>query len=230
MKHVRDSLYTLMTVAPSDVFAVMADDCRGSEEETGASRRNILDFLYHDARDARRDILETGSNLEAEKFFREGFTQVLRAVPQVDVKPILEMLLPLSTISGKDAIEAAKAVFFKTLTHSVPRDSPVEAVWPIIGVFVEFIKRAEPRDSRYPLLFLAAHGPAVVELGLQKQDNLAKKVLDHLDGWVEDAVARWGNGEGTVGEQDVLPQSLVPAFVSSILPTLLVRTSTISGS
>jgi hypothetical protein len=53
-----------MDVSPSDVFSMMAEDFKASEDETGASRRNILDFLVA-AKEKRVEILESGDYIDS---------------------------------------------------------------------------------------------------------------------------------------------------------------------
>jgi len=118
---VRESIFILLSVSPTDVFAVMADDCKGSQEETGASRRNILEFLETAGKGPGplRGILESGDYLDAEKVFREGFTEVLTTTAIAETRLVLGLLSPLSTVSGKNATIASTSAFIRIMTTSL---------------------------------------------------------------------------------------------------------------
>ncbi|WVQ95215.1 hypothetical protein IAU59_002310 [Kwoniella sp. CBS 9459] len=186
LKHVRESLQMLLTVSPIDVLSVMIDDCRGSEEETGASRRNIIEYLYNDARGFRRDTLENrgaaangNSNgngngdkehaVEVERVFREGFLEVLdRVKGEEEVRMILDMLKDLPSISGQGATPETKTRFLRALTRSsAPRSgaNPEESA-SVLHIFVEYVERASPVDPRYAMSFVGVHGKALIKLAL----------------------------------------------------------------
>lgn len=88
-----------MEISPVDVINVMADNCKGSETETGTSRRNVLEFLSHHASDQRKMLLESGKNMEAETAFKSAFESVLEVLSagSEDRKVVLGLLESLAT-------------------------------------------------------------------------------------------------------------------------------------
>jgi hypothetical protein len=194
-------------VSPSEVFSVMLDDFRGSEEETGASRRNILSFLYKDASEQRKVILESGNNLDAEKIFRNGFTDIIPSLPWSEGVKVLSMLARLSTISGKKATVDMSGEYLRTLRKALKGDEGNDKVGGLIKVFEEFLGRRPPVDPRAVLVFLSAHGEGIVRLALEKEDRPSREFLLHgLAEYVEDSVKKWNVGgkdqefeEGKVG-------------------------------
>lgn len=220
LKHVRESLYTLLTVSPTDVFAVMADDCKGSEEETGASRRNILEFLEIPAASVK-EILESGNHLDAEKVFREGFIDVLTTTAIAETRLVLGLLIPLSTVSGKRATTGSSSAFIRTMTTSLHPGSSTALTGPLVRLFAEFIDRDPPVDPRYALLFFSAHGGAVVALALEKQDSRAKGLIERLKAWTGAAVKSWSD-KASEEEGDVSAQTLVPRLCTTLVDALLV--------
>lgn len=221
LRHVRESLYTLLTVSPTDAFAVMADDCKGSEEETGASRRNILGYLEGPAASARRDILESGHNLDAEKVFREGFTEVLGTTAISETRLVVGLLIPLSTISGKHATIASTSAFVRTLTNSLHPGSSTALTQPLVRLFADLIRRKPPLDPRYATLFLSAHGGAVVALAIEKEDAVAVGLVEKLRLWTTGAIAAW-SAKSSEEDQDVSLSRLAPTFCKTVLDALRV--------
>ncbi|OCF35761.1 hypothetical protein I316_02253 [Kwoniella heveanensis BCC8398] len=176
LKHVRDSLQMLLAVSPIDVLSVMIDDCRGSEEETGASRKNIIEYLNNDAKDFRKELENSaaghgaagdGKNaVEVERVFREGFLEVLdRVKGEGEVRMILEMLKDLPSVSGPTATADTKIRYIKAVTRSLPSTATdPETVAPLIQLFVEYIERASPVDPRCALSFVSIHGKSLISL------------------------------------------------------------------
>ncbi len=199
----------------------MADDCKGSEEETGASRRNILEFLETPAASARKDILESGEHLEAEKVFREGFIDVLGTTAIAETRLVLGLLVPLSTVSGKNATMASASGFARTMTSSLHPGSSTALTQPLIRLFADFVTRNPSIEPRYALLFLSAHGGAVVAMAVEKQDPAAKGLVDKLRAWTSGAIVAW-SGKAAEEEQDVSASSLVPSFSRTMLDASLV--------
>ncbi|WVR09327.1 hypothetical protein IAU60_006393 [Kwoniella sp. DSM 27419] len=225
LKHVRESLHTLLSVAPVDVFSVMSDDCRGSEEETGASRRNIIEYLYKGTADLRRDILESGNNTPAEDAFREGFMNVLDLVRGDEARMLLEMLVSLPTVSGGQASPAFKRRFLRALTRSIPPNSKPETTLALIRLFNTFIDKVSPVDSRYLVLFMVDHGAEVVRTGVTGREASAKGLLERLKRGVDGAIAGWSsNGE----EEGMTFASAVSKFYRSVLPELVDACRTLS--
>jgi hypothetical protein len=192
LKHVRDSIFTLLSVSPNDVFAVMLDDFRGSEEETGASRRNILEFLYKVAGEERKKLLESGDRLDVEKTFREGFGDLVASLPWNEAVKVLAMMVRLSTISGRNRTEETCGDFARILRKALRPGRGGKELEELLGLFDLFMKKNPPVDSRGVLVFFATHGEGVVELAFEADSAVARKIIvDHLDEWVEDSQKIW---------------------------------------
>lgn len=183
----------------------MVDDCKGSEEETGASRRNILDFLEQTA--SVRELLESGQDLSAEEAFK-GFYDALGSCEPAEQRQILGMLASSSTITGKNATEGAAAEYASRLTTTLREGSSTSSTTPLIRLFAKFLDRTPPLNPQSIVGFLAAHGGAVVSLALEKVDKDAVKILDQLKLLVPANTPR-----GKVAAD----------FVKAILPEVLVR-------
>ncbi|KAK8854546.1 hypothetical protein IAR55_003285 [Kwoniella newhampshirensis] len=223
LKYVRESLHTLLAVSPFDVFSVIVDDCRAqSEDETGVSRRNIIEFLYHDARDDRRGYCESGKYPQVEDVFREGFLEVLsmtKGIGREEKEKIIKMLIPLPSVSGDKATEGTREVFCRSLIKLISTKSSPEETQPIIGLFKEFLDRSTTaNDPRIPLLLFATHGTAVTKLGMEKNEPTAKKLITDLSGYAEGALKIWGRGErgDTLSEEILTPQ-----VIESVLPPVI---------
>ena len=221
LKHVQESLLALLSVSPADVFTVMTDDCKGSEEETGASRRNILAFLEGPAAEARRDILESGDHVDAEKTFHSGFIDVLQTTAIAETRLVLGLLLPLSIFSGRNASPASASAFCKTLAGSLHRGSSTALTQPLIRLFAAFVGRNPPLDPRYALMFLSNHGAALIALALEKQDGVAVGLVERSRGWTAGALILWLKGT-LDSDQDISSSSLIPAFCNTTLDGLMV--------
>lgn len=207
-----------MDVSAADVFSMMAEDCKGSEDETGASRRKILDFLQ--ASSAKRaEVLESGKDVEAEKAFAEGFYEVIQTTAFAEKRQILTLLLSLSTISGRNATPATTGRYAKAVTRCLKPNSPVALTTPIIRLWAELLKRKPELDPRWTIYFLADHGAAVVSLLTDKQDKQAQEILlahtldpRRLIRSVEDRTDR-----------DLGAKDLVPDFAETMLKAAQVR-------
>ena len=199
----------------------MADDCKGSEEETGASRRNILEFLEGPAAGARRDILESGSHLDAEKIFRDGFIEVLGTTAIAETRLVLGLLVPLSTLSGKNATIAASSTFIRSMTSSLHPGSSTALTQPLIRLFADYVGRKPPLDPRYALLFLSEHGGPLINLAIEKHEVNALALVEALKGWIKDALTLW-TGTAVDREEHVAGTNLVPRYCKTILQALSV--------
>jgi hypothetical protein len=203
-------LRALLEISPSDVFSVMIDDCRGSEAETGASRRNIIHYLRTDAVALRKRVLETGEDLEAEKVFRDGFMDVVRKMGS-ERPMVLEMLLPLSTVSGKNATISQAGAFVRAIAD-LPAGSNDPEVVHMLG---DFAGRNPPLDPRDVLPFFVVHGGATVKLALQ-QDAAAARIVERLRRWAAEAASHAQELDG-LRERDVLQfcTAILDAIVST---------------
>lgn len=217
-----EALFTLLSVSPVDVFAVMADDCRGSEEETGASRRNILDFLQLHCQQAREDTLESGRNLEAEETFRKGFEAVMETTAIAETRLILGLILPLSTVSGENATVASTSRFVRTLTKSLHAGSSSALTQPLVKLFAELCHRTSKMDGREALGFWAEHGSATLILALDREDKYAKELLGKLEGHVNSAVKSWKGKEKADAELSE-DKVVLPVVISLLKPVLVSR-------
>ena len=216
LEHVRTALLTLLSVAPSDVLTVMADDCKGSEAETGASRRNILDFIEQQAKGFRDEVLASGNNVEAEEVFRNGFYDALANCESTEKKQILGMISTVSTISGKNATAETSAEFVRHLTESIRPNSTSSSTIPYLNLFSTFLSRNPPLDPRYLILFLASHGGTVVSLAFEKADKAAIALLDRLKLGIAEVI-RGGLSNGTMDLKRVIPE-----FGKAILEEIIV--------
>ncbi|WVF67640.1 hypothetical protein IAT40_002399 [Kwoniella sp. CBS 6097] len=245
LKHVRDSLSMLLTVSPVDVLSVMIDDCRGSEEETGASRKNIIEYLYNDAKEFRKQTLENAKNVEGgvevQEVFREGFFEVLEKVKgEEEVGMILEMLRDLPSVSGQIATPETKIMFLRVLTRShFPTGSSPQATAtaPLIKMFVEYVDRASPVDPRYAVSFISVHSKFLISLamglgsgsGSGKDGNdssavLARKALQGLRKWVDGALDQWfrdRDRDRSSSGKDVSEEVVAREFLEVILHNLV---------
>lgn len=217
VKHVRQALYDLLDVSAADVLSMMAEDCKGAEEETGASRRNVLDFLQS-AKEKRAEILESGRNLEAEKVFAEGFYDVMGTTAIAETRQILGLLLPLSTVSGKNSTPHTTGKFAKALSRCLHSNSPVGLTTPLLRLWAELDKRNPRLDPRWTLYFLAEHGAAVVSLVADKDDKMAREVL--LSPIRDISKLRKALDQRVSGDLD--ERKLLPAFAQTILDAALV--------
>lgn len=198
----------------------MADDCKGSEEETGASRRNIVEYLHKDCAEIRKAVLESGKNAAAESVFRAGFTDVLKVTAATETMMVLDMLLPLPSITGKTAKPEATNAYLRTLADSLKPDSSTNATLGHIKLFADLVDRA-PRniDASAALSFFGKHGGAVVEAVLVKDDRSALVLVKRMLGWVDDAISSWKkSGEGS---EDGLVKDCVLAMVEELLVSSL---------
>lgn len=249
LKYVRESLHTLLSVAPADVFSVMADDCRGSEEETGASRQNILKFLSSAdpstgiSPDTRRTLLESGKHTDVEDVFREEFLSVVSQHQQgqggmgKDEKmTILKLVIPLSTVTGQNTTTPTVKRVSNLIVDLVPPGSPAKEVQPVAQLFNTFIsslslspfpvqrKTENVLDPRIPITFFAKHGQAITQLALGN-DLPSRKMVEGLKMWAEEALRRWQVGRRGVhrgdGEQDMDVETAREKVVKQILPALL---------
>lgn len=204
-------------MSATDVLSVMADDCKGVADETGAARRNVLDFLQS-AKEQRAEIMESGKNVEAEKAFAEGFYEVMETTAIAETRRILGLLLPLSTISGKNATPQATGKFAKALTRCLHPSSSVGLTTPLLRLWAELDKRNPRLDPRWTLYFLADHGAAVVSLLAEKDDVMARDVLLAP---VRD-LRRLLQALDQRASGDLDERKLIPAYAKTILGAALV--------
>ena len=220
LSHVKKALFALLDVSPSDVFSMMAEDCKSGED--GGSRNNILTFLTIDAESQRREILESGRNVEAEHTFSSGFYDILSNTSSGETVLVLNLLMGLSTISGKNATREAMGRFAKTLTNSIRPKESIEA----IKLWNEFEGRAEKLDPRWTIYFLATHGAAVVQAALDKEDKIAKRILEFTNSHTP---SRWRRYLEDREDRDLDAKVLVPRFAQIILEAALVCPYTQTG-
>lgn len=191
----------------------MAEDCKGSEDETGASRRNILDFLQA-SKVKRIEILESGNHLDAERVFADGFYEVMRTTAIAETRQILGLLLPLSTISGHNATSEITGKYAKALVQCLRPDSSNGLTSPLVKLWMELDKRHSRLHPRWTLLFLADHGAAVVSLMVDKDDKQARELL-LLPARDLTRLERSLGERGHVAELD--KRKLLPAYTSTLL-------------
>jgi hypothetical protein len=219
-EHVHNSLHTLLSVSAADTFDVMADDCQ-SEEQSGASRRNILNFLTDQAKQERAKSLESGDDMEAEDIFREGFYAVLKVAAPAEQTLVLSLLLPLSSISGKHATRERASTFCRHLTESIEPRSSSDITLPVIDLLGDLVKRKAPVDPRCLVSFLANHGAVVLGLAVDHASATAVDLIKRVNEWTEQAIDEWKvgkeSGEGEAEEQ------LAPAFGVTMVDAVLVR-------
>ncbi|WVQ68536.1 uncharacterized protein L199_006745 [Kwoniella botswanensis] len=218
LRYVKESLQTLFSVSPSEVFQVMIDDCKNTEEETGTSRLNILHYLQNDLAEQRKEMLESGINTEAEDVVREGFFEILEHANERENKIILGILENISTISGKNVKQKTKSRYIKALIRSVPSKSSIEKTQPLLESFRRYIEKASPIDPRVGILFSAKHGGVFIKQAMSKNDSTAIWMVNRLKGWTREVLDKWTlKGD----DQDLEEDNLAPAFVKNVLPPFL---------
>lgn len=212
LKVVKATLYKLLQLAPGQVFGVMADDCKGSEEETGASRRNIVEYLYKDEDCAliRRLILDSGGNKEAEDIFRTEFMEVLKTATSTESRWILEMLVTLPSVSSKAAKPETTTAYVKALANSVKAGSAAKNTTQLIELFAEFLKRQPSVDPLVALSFFERHGAAVIESLLYNNGKAALDVVKQLQGWSHKIYQQWEAGGQSHEEGKAVKRSITP--------------------
>ena len=199
----------------------MSFDCCGSEAETGASRRNILDFLTRDATALLRPILESGDHLDAEKAFQKGFEEVLKTTAIPETRQVLSLLVPLSTVSGKNAPPESAAKFSRLVTDSLHSRSSPLLTQPLIKIYADFVSRTTKLDARVGLRFWAAHGVAILQLALEKADKPSIVMIDKLRVWSTAAVKAYNSTTEDSGG-DISERELTPAICEVITKGLAV--------
>jgi hypothetical protein len=191
LKEVKIVLDALMDMSPVHVIEVMADDCKGSEEETGASRRNIIEYLSKDCVLFRRNHLESGQTPDAEEIFRKGFLDVLKTASASEAVMILEMLVPLPSISGPIAKKETTTSFVRALTDSLKGGSSISRSSRHIQIFASLAEKQSSLDPKAALYFFSRHGAAVIQSLLIKGDPVSLGLIKRLRGWVHEAVKQW---------------------------------------
>lgn len=194
MKEVKIVLDALMDMSPKDVIEVMADDCKGSEEETGASRRNIIEYLSKDCGSFRRKFIESGAHSKIEDIFRTGFMDVLKTASSSESIMILEMLVPLPSISGTVAQKETTTGFIRALTDSLKGGSSLGRSTRHIQIFGSLAERLPSLEPKAALYFFSKHGAAVIQSMLIKGDPVSLSLIKKLRGWVQEAVKQWEKG------------------------------------
>jgi hypothetical protein len=225
LRHVKKALFTLLDVSPSEVFSIMAEDCKGSEADTGASRRNILEFLNTDAKAKRRELLESGKYIEAEQTFSAGFYDVLTTTAIAETRMILGLLLPLSTISGRNSTKTSSGRYAKTLIKCLHSKSSMGMTIPLIKLWEDFAARADGLDPRWTLCFLADHGAAVVQAAMEKGDKEAKSILEYPNTNSSSRFRRYfDDRDRDRSDPELETRRLVPLFAQTTLNSALVST------
>nr|KIR49342.1 hypothetical protein I312_01497 [Cryptococcus bacillisporus CA1280] len=233
----------------------MADDCRGSEEETGASRQNILKFLSPPSPssstgislDTRRRLLESGDHTDVEDVFREEFLGVInptqqsqngqsKGISKDEKMTILKLVIPLSTVTGRNATTPTVGRVSNLITDLVPPGSQAKEVQPVVQLFNSFIsslslsqqdkEKQNLLDPRLPIVFFAKHGQAITQLALGN-DMPSRKMVEGLKVWSEESLRRWKERDMNV-EVDV--EVTREKVVKQILPALLASTHPLSTS
>lgn len=223
LKEVKKVLIHMLQNSPIPVFGVMADDCKGSEEETGASRHNIIDYLYRECGTERRNFLESGRNTAAEEIFRTGFMEVLKTATKDEAKMVLEMLVPLSTISGPTAKPETTNAFARRLTDSISSQSKSREKHDYVRMFAKLAERAPAVGGRAGLYFLSKHGEAVVVAILDKKDKAVAGLMKPLRGWVDELLKLWDRGGQEQAEGDLVRDCCEPMLEEVFVSTLVNR-------
>jgi hypothetical protein len=200
----------------------MAEDCKGSEAETGASRRNILEFLNTDAKSQRKELLESGKYIEAENTFSSGFYDVLSTTAIAETRLILSLLLPLSTISGRNCTRASSGKFAKTLIKCLHPKSSIGLTMLLIKLWDDFTTKADGLDPRWMICFLADHGEAVVQAALEKGDKEAKSILEYPNTNTSKRLGRYFARDNDRSEPELETRKLIPVFAQTMLDPVLV--------
>jgi hypothetical protein len=203
--HVKKALFDLLEVSPSDVFSMMAEDVKSSEEESGI---NILNFLWKDAVSQRKEILESGRYIEAENIFSNGFYEVLPTSRERGL--ILELLGTLSTISGRNGSRESIGRYAKALTKYTTSSTAIK-MWD------SFTKKASP-DPRWTIFFLAEHGGSVIKAAIG-EDKLAKGILELYN---NESQSRWRRIMEDRDEKDLEIKTLLPRFATTMLEATIV--------
>ncbi|WVW85314.1 hypothetical protein I302_107352 [Kwoniella bestiolae CBS 10118] len=218
LKYVKESLHTLFSVSPSEVLQVMMDDCRNTEEETGTSRMNILEYLQYDLAEQRKLLLESGNNLDMEDIVREGLFDILEHANERESKIILGILEPMSTVSGKNVNNQTKKRYIKALIRSIPPRSSIDKTQPLLESFRTYTQKVPPADAKLGISLLAKHGEVVIKQGMGKNDTTARWFVESLKVWVSEVIDSWSiKGD----DQDLEEDNLAPAFVKTHLPPFL---------
>jgi len=142
-----------METSPVDVFEVMADNCKGTEVETGTSRRNVLEFLTKHASEQRRRLLEAGENVVAEKAFQSGFESVLRicGADSEEGKVVGNLLASLSINRSSVSTFSGKSVQHQVPPKALPagpkRDRQADVITPPVRPRAEDLAEVRPSSS-----------------------------------------------------------------------------------
>ena len=142
-----------METSPVDVIEVMADNCKGTEVETGTSRRNVLEFLTKHASEQRRRLLEAGANVEAEKAFQSGFESVLRicGADSEEGKVVGSLLASLSINRSSVSTFSGKSVQHQVPPRPLPdgpkRDRQADVITPPVRPRAEDLAEVRPSSS-----------------------------------------------------------------------------------
>lgn len=203
--HVKKALFDLLEVSPSDVFSMMAEDVKSSEEESGL---NILNFLWKDAAAQRKEILESGRYIEAEETFSNGFYEVLPSSKEAVL--ILELLGTLSTISGRNASRESKGRYAKAVTKYTTSTTAIK-MWD------SFARKASP-DPRWTIYFLAEHGGSVVKAAMG-DDQVAKGILEFHQ---TESQSRWRRIFEDRDKKDLDTRTLLPKFATTMIEAIIV--------
>jgi len=186
----------------------MAEDIKSSEEESG---RHILNFLLKDATTQRKEILESGNYVDAEKVFADGFYDIL-PTSQTKSLMILELLGTLSTISGRYADRASIGRYAKALTRSI-RPTEIGA----IKLWDDFTGKAS-LDPRWTIYFLAEQGGNVVKAAIG-DDKIARRILEFYN---TQSQSRWKRIMDDRDEKDLEIRSLLPKFAQTMIEAIVV--------
>jgi hypothetical protein len=187
----------------------MAEDCKNTDDN--GSRSNILNFLRLDAVAQRRGLLESGNYIEVEQTFATVFYDILSNCTTTERIRVLEMLLDLSTVSGKNSTRETMGKFAKAIADS--KGDGVMRLW------TEFTKKAENLDPRWTIYFLSNHGSDIVRTALAG-DEVSQKILEFADAHNQ---TRWRRYLEDREDRDLDARQLIPRFAQTMLEAGLVR-------
>ena len=215
LRLIHEQLYTLLSISPSDVFAVMLDDMRANED-TGPSRKNIIAFLTRDALLRLEKLFESGDNSDAEDTLQKGLEDVLPSLEPLDQSSVLVLLGSLPKISSRTASEGSTRSFVKLLTRSIKHGSTSDKTAPYVHAMEAYIRRNPPLRPLDGLIFAGDHGQALVRLSLEKREEDAVTVVEKTMEWVE-------KGTRDLGTKDAkeLAGDIVDGYLRGLKVSLL---------
>jgi hypothetical protein len=205
-----------MAVSPVETIEILAEECRNADG--GDARRNIIDFLEKYSAAQRAELLYSGKNLKVEDTFSREFERLIKSASEPgEAIAIVRMLIPLSTISGKNARREDAARFTKVIAEAVSSNAPANAREEIIEVFDEFLSRNPPVDPREILRFYGVHGRTFAKMALDGKSKGVMRQVEMLKKVVSEALELWRRGSNEPDESKIAPN-----FCRAILSRTLV--------